>query len=289
MRKFWLENRNGEIWDLNSNDLADNTKSFLGRPEGLGIRTRIRSFEVENTTFIEQIQTQTQTIQGRLYFKDYDHFGKFAEFVGVINDEQHLKLYYSTEKDGDRHWYKRILITELQKNEIDVRLGVLEIRTRFECLSRWRQDHHITLDILRIGTAHVHPYIYPFTYAGNSLAVEIDNTGNLRTSCIVTVEGHTDTPSFRIIQNGEIVDQARYNLIVPTGARLIVDSAPDTQRAELHRPGGVVDNVYYSGAPDYTFSNFVMIPTGKSTFVASAMNANMGRFSISFSIQREVI
>ena len=142
MRKFWLENRNGEIWDLNSNNLSDDTKSFLARPEGLGIRTRIRSFEIENATFIEQIQTQVQTIQGRLYFKDYDHFAKFAEFVGVINDQRDagpnmaLKLYYSP-SGKERHWYKRVLITELQKSEIDVRTGVLEIRTRFECLSRW--------------------------------------------------------------------------------------------------------------------------------------------------------
>ena len=287
MRKFWLENRDGEIWDLNQH-ADDGQTAFMARPEGLGIRTRIRSFEVENTTFIEQIQTQVQTIQGTLYFKDYDHFAKFAEFVGVINSDQHLKLYYATEAGADRHWYKRVLITELQKGEINVRTSVLEIRARFECLSRWRQDHQQSLDIMRVGTAHMHPYIYPHTYAGNSLSIEIDNTGNLSTSCQIRVEGHTDTPTFRLIKNGEIIDQARYNLIVRQGSHLIVDSAPDTQRAEIIT-GSNTENVYYTGEKDYRYSNFIIIPSGKSTFVVSALNNNFGRVTVSWSIQRELI
>ena len=286
MRKFWIENRDGEIWDLNQRD-AEPGNVFMGRPDGLGIRTRIRSFEVENTTFIEQINTQTQTIQGTLYFKDYDHFEKFVAFVGVINDERYIKLYYSTGAN-ERHWYKRVLITELQKSEISARTGVLEVRTRFEALSHWRQDHRIEVDIRRIGNAHVHPFVFPYTYAGNNLAIDIDNSGNLRTSCVIEVEGHTDTPTFRLMQNNEIIDQARYNIIVRTGSRLVIDSAPDTQRAELIT-GTVVENVYYTGEKDYTYSNFIMLPEGKSTFIASALNANFGRVTLSWSIQREVI
>jgi len=139
-----------------------------------------------------------------------------------------------------------------------------------------------------VGTAHMHNFVYPYTYAGNAVSIEIDNTGNLSTSCQIRVEGHTDTPTFRLIQNGEIIDQARYNLIVRQGSHLIVDSAPDTQRAELIT-GTNVENVYYTGEKDYTYSNFIIIPSGKSTFVASALNANFGRVTVSWSIQREII
>ena len=288
MRRFWLENRAGEIWDFNANNFDEDDRNLLARPEGLGIRTRIRSFEVENTTFIESITTQSQTIQGLLYFRDYAHFRAFADFVGVINDEQPLKLYYSVNEQKERHWYKRVLITELQKSEISIRTGTLEVRARFESLSRWRQDHHISIEIGQSGNAHVYPYFYPYTYAGSNLTVDIDNTGNLRTSCIITVEGMTDTPTFRLIQNDKIIDQARYNLLVPSGSKLVVDSAPDTQRAELIT-GEVIENVYYAGEKDYTYSNFLMIPSGKCEFVASALNSNFGRVRIEFSIQREVI
>ena len=288
MRRFWIENRAGEIWDLNSNDLSDKSRVFMARQEGLGVRTRIRSFEILNTTFIENITTQSQTIQGLLYFADYEHFTKFVDFVGVINDEQYIKLYYSTGAVAERHWYKRVLITELTKSEINVQTGKLEVRARFEALSRWRQDHDISLDIRRIGSAHMHPYVYPFTYAGNSLSVEIDNTGNLPTSCVIEVESHTDTPTFRLMQNGVIIDQARYNLVVRAGSRLVVDSAPDTQKATLYT-GAVAENVYYTGEKDYLYSNFITIPSGKSTFVASALNSNFGRVTISYSIQKELI
>ena len=288
MRKFWLENRNGDIWDFNSNYLCRDNGNFLARPEGLGVRTRIRSFEIENTTFIESIQAQTQTIQGLLFFKDYAHFREFADFVGVINTEEPLKLYYSVNEQKERHWYKRVLITELQKSEINIRTGVLEVRARFESLSRWRQDHHISIEIGQDGNALVYPYYYAYTYAGSNLTVEIDNTGNLRTSCIITIEGLTDTPTFRLIQDGRACCQARYNLLIQQGSKLVIDSAPDTQRADLIT-GETVENVYYVGEKDYTFSNFIMIPSGKSEFVVSALNSNFGRCRLEFSVQREVI
>jgi hypothetical protein len=288
MRRFWLENRNGDVWDLTSNNLDDQNNAFLANPDGLGIRTRVRSFEIENTTFLESITTQTQVIGGAIHFKDYDHFNRFAEFVGAINHEQPLKLYYSTTRQVQRQWYKRVLITELRKGEISPKTSTLEVRLKFECLSQWMQDHNVSLEILRSGNALTHPFVYPYTYAGNNLAIDIDNSGNLRTSCVVRVEGLTDTPTFRIFQNNRIVDQARYHLTVPSGSHLIVDSAPDTQRAELHT-GNNTENVYYTGEKDYTYSNFIMIPEGKSTFVVSAHNSNFGRVTISYSIQRELI
>jgi hypothetical protein len=282
----------GDIWDLTANTLDEKEKSFLARPDGLGIRTRIRSFEIENTIFIEQIETQTQTIQGLLYFAGYEHFRGFVDFVGVINSEEPLKLYYSVNDNKEKHWYKRVLITQLDKSEISVKTAVLEVRARFECLSRWRQDHSISIEIGAEGNAHVYPYYYSHTYAGSNLNVSIDNTGNLPTSCIISIEGLTDTPTFRLLQNDKVLHQARYNLLIPIGSRLVIDSNPDNQRAELITGTGDnarIENVYYAGEKDYTFTNFIQIPSGKSEFVVNALNANFGVCRLQFSAQREVI
>jgi len=296
MRRFWLENQSGAIWDLTSNDLAAQTANFMYAPQGLGIRTRVGSFAVENTYFIEQITTQTQNIQGVLIFSDYPHFTRFVNFVGNINTEIPLRLYYSTDgsthQSADKQWYKEVLITDLRKEEIDIQYAALRIPITFSAISRWKRDVEITLELARTGTPLTFPYVYPYFFGGsNNMAVQIDNTGNLPTSARVRVEGITDTPLFRIVRDGEILNQAKYHLTVGATQHLIVDSDPARQEATLYTRVGnntVREDVYNAGEADYTFANFISIPSGVSWFLASATNANFGRVTISYSILKEL-
>ena len=298
MRKFWLENEKGKIWNLTPKNPYDKRSSFFGEPEGFGIKTKITSYEVENTCFIEEVETQSQTIVGDLYFSDYDHFTAFVNFVGNINTKTPMKLYYSI--NGHSHdnpleseWYKLVLINELKKSEIDYKTGFLKCEVKFACLSRWKKDKQIVLELSRYGEPLVYPYYYPYYYGGsNNLAVDIDNEGNLPTSCVIKVEAVTDTPFIRIIQDGEILDQSKYNLIVKENSFLQIDSSPNKQEASLYTlvDGEYIrEDVYYIGEKDYTYSNFLTIPSGKSTLVFSAVNTDFGKVTISYSIQKELV
>ena len=228
MRKFWLENASGRLWNLTPKNPYDKRSSFFGEPDGLGIKTKITSYEVENTCFIEEVETQSQTISGDLYFSDYEHFTAFVEFVGNINTKTPMKLYYSSNGHSydnplESEWYKLVLVNELKKSEIDYKTGFLKCEIKFACLSRWKKDKKIVLELNRYGEPLVYPYYYPYYYGGsNNLAVDIDNEGNLPTSCVIRVEAVTDTPFIRIIQNGEILDQAKYNLIVKENWRKFI-------------------------------------------------------------------
>lgn len=298
MRKFWLENRKGKLWNLTPKNPYDKRSSFFADPDGLGIKTKITRYEVDNTTFIEEIETSEQIITGELYFSSYEHFMNFIDFVGNINTTEPMKLYYSTSGISynnrmETEWYKQVLITELKKGEIDYKTGFLKVSIKFTCLSRWKKDKKIVLELSRYGEPLVYPYYYPYYYGGsNNLAVDIDNEGNLPTSCIIKVEATTDTPFIRILQNGEVKDQAKYNLIIQEGSFLIIDSSPNNQEASLYTEthGELVrEDVYYIGEKDYTYSNFITIPSGKSTLIFSATNTNFGKVTITYSIQREVV
>lgn len=298
MRKFWLENEFGKKWNLTPKDPYDKDSSFFADPSGLGIQTKVTSYEVENTCFIEEIETQTQTISGNLYFSSYEHFTNFVEFVGNINTTTPLKLYYSTEGISfdyslESEWYKLVLINEIDKSEIDYKTGFLKCKVKFMCLSRWKKDKKIVLELNRYGEPLVYPYYYPYFYGGsNNLAVDIDNEGNLPTSCVIKIEAVTDTPFIRVIQDGEIKDQAKYNLIVNENSYLLIDSSPDSQEASLYTKvddNYVKEDVYYIGEKDYSYSNFITIPSGKSTIVFSATNTDFGKVTISYSIQKELV
>lgn len=298
MRQFWLENAKGKLWNLTPKNPYVKKSSFFGNPSGLGIQTKISSYEVGNTCFIEEVETQAQTISGDLYFSDYEHFVSFVDFIGNVNTKTPMKLYYSSsgysyDNASESEWYKLVLINELKKGEIDYKTGFLKCEIKFACMSRWKKDKQITLELDRYGEPLVYPYTYPYYYGGsNNLAVDIDNEGNLPTSCIIKVEGVTDTPFIRILQDGEIIEQAKYNLIIKEGSYLLIDSSPDKQEASLYtvlNDEYIREDVYYIGEKDYTYSNFLTIPSGKSTLIFSAINTDFGKITISYSIQKELV
>lgn len=295
MRRFWLKN-DTDVWDLTSNEFADKN-SFFAYPEGLGVKVKINSFEVDRAFFIESVKIEDTQISGKLYFKDYAHFEKFTEFTGYIETTKPLRLYYSTSESVSNYedeWYKLVLIKEITKGEIDSRTGSLICPIKFEALSRWKKDQKITLELAPFGEPLVYPYIYPYYYGGqNNMAVEIDNTGNLPTSCEVKVEAETDTPLFRIIQNGEIVEQAKYNVYIRPGSYIVINSDAAKQEASMYTAldGGAVhrEDIYYLGERDYTFSNFITIPSDTSLFLFTANNSQFGKVTLSYSLQKELL
>jgi hypothetical protein len=298
MRKFWIENTQGQLWNLTPKNPYASGGSFFSGPDGLGIKTKIKSFEIENTFFVEEIDVSPQTISGTLYFSSYEHFDKFIKFVGNVHTTTRMKLYYSPEGISatnklDPQWYKQVLISDLDKTEIDRKTGFLKCNIKFACLSRWKKDRSIVLELSRYGDPLVYPFIYPYVYGGsNNLAIEIDNEGNLPTSCLIKIEAETDTPHIRLTQNGEVISQARYRLLIRPGSYLLIDSRADTQEATLITTLGgneIREDVYYTGEKDYAFQNFITIPSGKSLILISAMNTEFGRVSIEYSIQKELI
>ena len=295
MRRFWLK-KGDRVWDLTTRNDDITSGSFFGGPEGLGVKTKIESFEIERAFFIEKVSMEPMEISGKLYFTCYEHFRNFVGFIGYVETREPMRLYYSTdaaaEFDDYELWYKAVLIKELKKGEIDVKSGWLICDVKFAALSRWKKDKLVSLELAPVGTPLVYPYMYPYVYGGKSnMAVEIDNTGNLPTPCIVRIEAETENPLFRILQNGEAVDQAKYNIIVRPGSYMIIDSAPEKQEASLYTetPDGLSrEDIYYTGEKDYSYSNFITIPEGRSVFLFTASNSYYGRVSLKYSLQREL-
>jgi hypothetical protein len=298
MRRFWLK-RNNSIWDLTANALTNSCSSFLADPQGLGVKIKIDGYEIERAYFVESVKSETQEISGRLYFKDYAHFSRFIEFLGNIETSGPLRLYYGVDNvlptnELNPQWYKLVLIKELKKSEIDVKTGTLVCDIKIAAVSRWRRDKVITLELSPFGSPLTYPYIYPYYYGGtNNAAVEIDNTGNLPTSCVVRIEPETDTPTFRVLKDGVLIDQARYNVYVRPNRYALIDSSAENQEASLYTAltDGTFhrEDIYYLGERDYTYGNFITIPEGRSLFLFSAVNSQFGKVTVQYSQQRTIV
>lgn len=293
MRRFWLK-KDSRIWDLSSDDLSGAVANFMAKPQGLGVKVKIDSYEVERATFIENVKLESAEISGKIYFSGYAQFTAFAEFLGYVETTEPLRLYYSTAEakpdyNSIDEWYRLVLIKELKKDEIDVKTGKLICDVKFQAVSRWKKDRMLTLELSPFGAPLVYPYVYPYYYGGqNNAGVYIDNTGNLPTHCTVKVEPETDMPTFRIIRGDTVVEQARYNVYIRAGQYLLVNSDPANQEASLYT-GTNREDVYYLGEKDYTYSNFLTIPSGQSLFLFAARNSQFGKVTLSYSLQKELI
>ena len=185
MRRFWLK-KGSAVWNLTSDKLEWN-ESFMSDPQGLGVKTKIDSFEVERAFFIESVKLENAEIGGKLYFRDYAQFSDFAAFIGHVETTEPMRLYYSTadaqpDYNSIDEWYKFVLIKELKKSEIDVKTGVLICDVKFAALSRWKKDRLVTLELSPFGQPLQYPYVYPYYYGGrDNIGVYIDNTGTLPT------------------------------------------------------------------------------------------------------------
>jgi hypothetical protein len=292
MRRFWLK-KGAAVWDLSS-DMFGTMANFMADPQGLGVKVKIDSFEVERATFVENVKLDGAEISGKLYFKDYAQFSTFAEFIGDAETTEPLRLYYSTAEerpdyDGIDECYKLVLVKELKKSEIYVKTGTLICDVKFAGVSRWKKDRVITLELSPYGQALTYPYVYPYYYGGqNNVAVVIDNHGNLPTHCVIKIEAETDTPLFRVIVNNKIVEQARYNVYIRSGSYMVIDSNSASQEASLYT-GDNREDVYYLGEKDYAYSNFITIPSAESMFLFTARNSQFGRVTLSYSLERTLI
>jgi hypothetical protein len=266
----------------------------MADPEGLGVKVKIESYEVERATFVETVKLETSEISGKIYFDGYSHFAAFAAFMGYVETTDPLRLYYSTAEEipdynGTDEWYRFVLLKELSKEEIDIKSGKLICKIKFQAVSRWKKDKTLTLELSPFGQALTYPYVYPYIYGGqNNVGVHIDNTGNLPTHCTVKIEAETDTPLFRLIRGNEVIEQAKYNVYVRPGSYLIINSDPANQEASLVT-GDNKEAVYYLGERDYAYSNFLTIPSGESLFLFTARNSQFGKVTLSYSLQRELI
>lgn len=84
---------------------------------------------------------------------------------------------------------------------------------------------------------------------------------------IITIQGPCAvSPSWLIVQEGEIKGSAKFNLTLADNQQLIISSYPEDQYARVYNTDRTFSDV--SQLADFTKSNYVRIPSGISTVLA---------------------
>lgn len=137
---------------------------------------------------------------------------------------------------------------------------------------------------------------YGYTYIesnqnGSEKAITMNNNSEYfgtqsSSPTIVTIKGPSNVPpSWKIIQDGQLIAEAKYNLTLASSQRLLVSSYPEDQYARVYN----ADNTYsdVTQTADFSKANFVQVPLGVSTLLATL--DPMAQLEVTFKQERLLV
>lgn len=85
---------------------------------------------------------------------------------------------------------------------------------------------------------------------------------------LVEIRGASTTaPEWKIIQDGSVISEAKFNITLANNQRLLVSSYPEDMYARVYNSDNTYSDV--SAYADFTKANYVRVPQGISTFLAT--------------------
>lgn len=248
MRKFWIKNAKGEIFDMNRED------AFFSKPKGLGI-SRKTTYEQLGVVFEAKKSLLSQKKpSGEMVF---DGYKQYEEFLNVV---RHIPLTLIYQPINEL-FYMEVYSFSLEKGEIDYKDGLLKCKVTFEGVTPWYKSTEISMS--KDGdSGKTYSYKYPFTYADSkSGEVNIRNNSNEEAYCSLRIYGPVKNPIWKLTKGEKILLEGRIFAEIKTGNYLVVNSNPKKlEIAEYNNYGLLVKDLYANS--DFATSRFIYAPTG---------------------------
>lgn len=302
MRSMWLVNENGDIWDLiPKRGLKQTYASFFGKLNKFsGFKTKVTTTPIGYDWAIIEQTAEMVPIQGTMYFRNAKHLQDFGEFVGDYSKT--LKLFYDPTGRIDprdqlsRPWYKKIHITQLDNGETDSSGYYVCNMSTTTLSAMWRSDTTIASTVSGIvGEPHVIPHFIPYFFQseqkiwlsifnrGESMGalVEIKNTGSVP---LPQCEWNVDSGIRR-----QYAKWLAGTTKLETGRTLVVDSNPETFRAEIEYQDNLPISVMDYQEPNPQYINFVNIFPGNNMFMFNVGRIEGVDITVSYSEQVRAI
>lgn len=278
MWKVWLVNSKNEELDITDLEV------FLTNMEGLGVSIENEYLSVNGHSRLIGETIERQQLSGDLFIS----LGSF-ESTRIRNKLiKHLAFSpVSLRFQNDIGVYSRFVkLVKLSKNMKDFDLNEWVEQIELDFLSPWFNVKKFseTQDKPAVSArGWVFPFAWPRVFT--TRADDKTNTFNISNDSIyltteadrmspvvVHIRGYCKNPYWEVFQNSQLVASDGFSMTVTEGYELRVSSLFQDQHALLVSPDGVESSVYQQ--QDKTRSNFVHVPSGRSTIVVHCGNAD---------------
>lgn len=267
IRRFRLfNNRNDMI------DFYENQNYFALNPTGLGASfsntyAGLNANFIHTGTSLDQSVFEVELLIGAGGDEAYSKYREFGEFL----EHAPYLLEYTTDAGT---YYRECVLKGLTKTE-KIHEFVLKETLSLECTTPFYTIQSGVI-IPQQDLAHdgkIYDYTYSYIYDEDT---GVDNFYRLENNSVylgtsvgspleIEVDGYCVNPHWDLYQNGRLVQSDGFNLTIPDSYKLVVSSFPQSQKAVLIAPDREESNVYQQ--QDLTKTNFMVIPSGRSSFV----------------------
>lgn len=256
VRKFWLENANGVLYQLTDK----NSNVFFNAPSGLGFVKNLTTARLGNEENILSDKANMPQVVGELIFSGsntsniYANYQSFIQFAKI----KPLKLHYLTPNTFNG-WYIDCVISQLDKGQIENATGVLRCPIIIHGTSFWKTDieHDLKVEYIEFD-GKAYDYKYDYTYGGNTYAhIQLTNNGTLDCGFTLEIDDEITNPILSLYQNVDGVD-TKYGEIKINGTydKVRVDTRDSKQEIYLEYQDSVIANptAYFDLSNNGTYS-----------------------------------
>lgn len=240
MRKFYIENENGERRDLNNKGGV-----FFENPAGLGLVNEIEYAGIGQAFFdnVSEMATQDSIVGDIVFTKN--SYEKYRDFVNWIFRAEKLLLIYSP--CGTNEFYRRVELSYLTKTEL-ITGKWLRAPISLACLTPWYAPSPLNLSLtkqssnaMRYDFSYVPSLIYGSSTAGN-MATDIEAMGHIPAAMVIKYTGIASNPAVVLTRaNGEELGKCAITGTIAEGETLEVSTAYGDSYVIKKTATGVVD------------------------------------------------
>lgn len=266
MRKFWIRNARGEIFDMNRED------AFFSNPKGLGISRKSSYERIGYMWTAKEDYMSQKKPQGDMVFDGYEQYDEFLKIV------QHtpLTLMY---QPLITMYYMDVDSFTIEKGEISYKDAFLTCKVTFNGISPWYMKAVFKRKESTDG-GKIYAYAYPYTYRDNVIGeATLQNNSGMEAYCRIVIYGPVDNPAWKITRGEHTVVEGKILTEIGKDSCLVVDSNPNKlEIAEYDLLGNCVADLYEKS--DFDTGRFVYLPIGESKIKVSHAGGTDIRFYV---------
>lgn len=260
VRELQLRNRNGQIFDFMRKD------AFLHDISGFGWGVTPETKKVGDNFIVTNEAIEDKDPSGTLAAASYAVVEEFRSFTQVGG----LTLCYKPPIEG-LAWRFMDCYVSYDVNEIDPRLGILELPVTFKKTSQWYESTILYRPSLQIdrdtgkvygGETYTDAYKYEYRYQDStSGSITIPNR-RLPSYFKITFIGPVKNPEYRLYYNNTVIKTGKIKCTIQAGHKLIINTDPsDGEIYEYNENDERILDHY--GHQDWTTDVIFAIPPGE--------------------------
>ncbi len=254
MRKFWIKNAKGEIFDMNRED------AFFSNPRGLGFSRKASFSRIGYMWAAKEDYADQKKPYGDMVFDGYE---QYEEFVKIARHTPLTLIYQPLEVN----YYMDIESFSIEKGEISYKDTFLTCKVTFNGISPWYTDKIYKRSHESAGK--IYPYQYSYTYAdAMSGEVNIENESAMDAYTKIVIYGPVKNPTWKATQLDVTIVEGKVLAELGEESCLVIDSNPNhLQIAECDLSGRFIRDLYCQS--DFSTGRFLYIPQGNTKFKVS--------------------